>query len=750
MTSPDFPEYGSRRKGRIAEYIREMDDLAANLGPGPTYTLGFWGNSRFLDVPLGQLRGIPLVTPFDFEPLIGQPPVYAVLYCLTPAEAGRDGKAESRHLNSRKSPCGVWSRGKYMFRAAIWNSEKRVTQELFERLTGLRSSDRFLPESTERKRSKGGLVKNIFSAMKDPFKCCSGPPGVKCENITVRRCFENGPLFLLGSKMKKVTCDFEDEVMTIYSQMQSLTPQEMEARLNKLGKDLKAGRVAPPKPEKPSGWIDPRAKSNDNVRRKLPFSEAAELPEHTPPVERRVSFHWTEEQWAEWEENLTMQWEQEEAERMQWEQEEAEQRQRELQQRASQKAKSSAKPAALAIKDGNVDLDSLSPEELRALKSAPLRKSVAEREDGQLQLEDLPCVRFVSFLQTLSQEEAKKARPMKPMVLAIPIWHKCVNIRLIPAFDAPDLRYPIIEPSGAFLMTRRVTVKDQKMGTCIDWDSPERCPCGEHATCGPENFCEVKGWCPSLGDGNMEHPPQGAEVEEILGLEDAVLMIVAGIGFPSIGQTFHVAGSSPEAWRLGSCLALVQIASMAADFLMVRMYDKERCDAYYRCKVVETKDYSEMQERLDLVSDQRARAREMVSGGQIRSGGTGAGVSLGLGAGARGSMSAVLRGRNDGKDVEVRLVCRLQPKVHWVPEIYYKFGKDYGRGFLEKEASVDISEVVKKYTFSELVSGPEEAVEAIAEEINLRIADACAFHKIKIAKDETSIVFLDPEGDYDE
>lgn len=39
---------------------------------------------------------------------------------------------------------------------------------------------------------------------------------------------------------------------------------------------------------------------------------------------------------------------------------------------------------------------------------------------------------------------------------------------------------------------------------------------------------------------------------------------------------------------------LVQIASMAADFLMVRMYDKERCDAYYRCKVVETKDYSEM------------------------------------------------------------------------------------------------------------------------------------------------------------
>ncbi|CAJ1406848.1 unnamed protein product [Effrenium voratum] len=322
------------------------------------------------------------------------------------------------------------------------------------------------------------------------------------------------------------------------------------------------------------------------------------------------------------------------------------------------------------------------------------------------------------------------------------------------AFDAPDLRYPIIEPSGAFIMTRRVTVKDQKMGTCVDWDSPEHCPCGEHAVCGADNYCEVKGWCPSLGDHNIDHPPQGAVVEDILGLEEAVLMIVAGIGFPSIGKTFHVAGSSPDSsdlhkhitlpqlleladppmklqdvaksgciiavnffwncdlsWRsecepklsvkrvddgtgfvqkrakkktvagvetrdavymyglrlivdssgigrqislvpiviqLGSCLALVQIASMAADFLMVRMYDKERCDAYYRCKVVETKDYSEMQERLDLVGDQRSKAREMVQGGVIRSGGTGAGVSLGLGAGGRGNMSALLRGRNVG------------------------------------------------------------------------------------------------------
>eukprot|EP00971_Amphidinium_carterae_P217632 4320105-Amphidinium_carterae.1 len=65
----------------------------------------------------------------------------------------------------------------------------------------------------------------------------------------------------------------------------------------------------------------------------------------------------------------------------------------------------------------------------------------------------------------------------------------------------------------------------------------------------------------------------------------------------------------------------------------------------------------------------------------------------------------------DGRDVEVRLICRLQPKVHWVPEIYVKFGKDYGKGFLEKEAHVDICEVCKQYTFDELVHGSEENVD---------------------------------------
>merc|ERR1711953_759163 len=77
----------------------------------------------------------------------------------------------------------------------------------------------------------------------------------------------------------------------------------------------------------------------------------------------------------------------------------------------------------------------------------------------------------------------------------------------------------------------------------------------------------------------------------------------------------------------------------------------------------------------------------------------------------------------DGRDVEVRLLCRLQPKVHWAPEIYTKFGKDYGRGFLEREATVDIAEVVKRYTLQELVAGSEDFVDSVAAEISERISD---------------------------
>jgi len=166
LTSRDFPEYGSRRKGRIAEYVREMNELTQSMGPGPVYTLAFWGNSRFLDVLGWKLRGIPIVTPYDFEPLMGDPPIWAVLYALQPGDI-RHSETEKRHLPSRKN---------YLFRAAIWNSERRIAQSLFERLTGLR------PEASAKSKDKEivkqkprGLVKGMVAAFQESLTCCTAP-----------------------------------------------------------------------------------------------------------------------------------------------------------------------------------------------------------------------------------------------------------------------------------------------------------------------------------------------------------------------------------------------------------------------------------------------------------------------------------------------------------------------------------------------------------------------------------------------
>ena len=103
----------------------------------------------------------------------------------------------------------------------------------------------------------------------------------------------------------------------------------------------------------------------------------------------------------------------------------------------------------------------------------------------------------------------------------------------------------------------------------------------------------------------------------------------------------------------------------------------------------------------------------------------------------------------DGKKVEVRLVVSVEAKMHYLPETYMKFGKDFSRSFLEREASVDCEEVCKKYSASELINdGP--SYENACTEIALRLDDAAAFHKLKIVKGETSIVFVDPDQDEDD
>lgn len=309
-------------------------------------------------------------------------------------------------------------------------------------------------------------------------------------------------------------------------------------------------------------------------------------------------------------------------------------------------------------------------------------------------------------------------------------------------FDGPDLRFPIIEPSGAFIMTRRISVQGQKIGSCVDWDNPTKCPCKQGGTCNADGYCEVQGWCPSLGQGNVESPPAGALYDNITGLEDSTLRISSAIAFPSIGNKLYVTGDSPGAhdvlrriklgellqmahppvdlqdlefgaligvsffwncdvgWKgqspcephivikrldggqgfvqmrarhkrlngeetrdafymyglrilvdssgigrqfslelmviqIGSALALLKTASMAADFMMLRLYPADRVSAYSKCKFVLTKDYSDLQDRLNLI-DEDQRQAEMIQRKNSSRGG-GPRILLSEGVGGAGS-----------------------------------------------------------------------------------------------------------------
>jgi hypothetical protein len=321
-------------------------------------------------------------------------------------------------------------------------------------------------------------------------------------------------------------------------------------------------------------------------------------------------------------------------------------------------------------------------------------------------------------------------------------------------YDEADLRHPVIEPQGAFLMTKRVIMKGQKVGNCVNYDSPKYCPCDKDEVCLGE-YCEQKGaWCPSMGDANVNDNPAGAETEEIEGLENAIISIGNSIAFPYMGNYFYVNGEMPGStnrlkritlkdllalakpplkvedlsskgavigvsvlWecqisvfnppqqtagggehncgkepnvvvkqldsgqgfvqkrarysgaagadereaiymygirilidsagigrmvafdlvfiQLGAMFSLLKTVSMFADWLMMSgpCYSEVRRDAYFKCKVEETEDYSDLKDRIPLVKQARQSNRE-------------GGLNFGLGAGGRGGMgSSILRGR---------------------------------------------------------------------------------------------------------
>jgi len=301
------------------------------------------------------------------------------------------------------------------------------------------------------------------------------------------------------------------------------------------------------------------------------------------------------------------------------------------------------------------------------------------------------------------------------------------------AFDAGDLRFPEIEPFGSFIMTKEVKVAGQQMGECVNFDNP--CPCPKTAKC-VDGYCQEKGWCPSLGDGN-EDEAEGAKVTLITGLEHTIVEIMSGIAFPGIGNHFFVTGKSAGAtnefknitlgklvakaglkfeeiaetgalisvsffWncdvavldcepgvvikhldqgkgfsqkrafhnkqgrdavlmrgvrilvessgigrqfsfvlfviQIGSGLALLRTASMAADSMMLYLYPAHRRDAYYKCKVIETADYSDLQDRIQLVRESQNEMSPLMQHVH-KDGEAPSGASLALGPGGKGGLA---------------------------------------------------------------------------------------------------------------
>lgn len=67
---------------------------------------------------------------------------------------------------------------------------------------------------------------------------------------------------------------------------------------------------------------------------------------------------------------------------------------------------------------------------------------------------------------------------------------------------------------------------------------------------------------------------------------------------------------------------------MAADFLMLNCYAKEKRTMYERCKIVETQDYSDLQDRINIVQQSEKNPSALLRRPK----------NLGIGPGGKGGM----------------------------------------------------------------------------------------------------------------
>ncbi|PHJ24116.1 prohibitin family protein [Cystoisospora suis] len=101
----------------------------------------------------------------------------------------------------------------------------------------------------------------------------------------------------------------------------------------------------------------------------------------------------------------------------------------------------------------------------------------------------------------------------------------------------------------------------------------------------------------------------------------------------------------------------------------------------------------------------------------------------------------------DNKEVEAAVRVRLQPKIAFIPEIYLRFGREFGRAFLNEELNIDLKSVIKEHTYAELVKN-DENTDKIVDDLVARFQDAAAFHKIILT--EVSVLFRNPDDEDDD
>lgn len=162
LTDPKFPQMGKKRYKRINEFVKELDAVRSNFDTESTYTFSSWGVARFLDVINWNILGIPLITPISFNKFAGRPPVYAVLYGMSPS-SDKDG----RHLTSRKQ---------YFYRAAVWSSSMRPEKNRFDVLTGTNSLHPLAEGSPSTKVNTGlwRRASGLFNG--STIACCTSRP----------------------------------------------------------------------------------------------------------------------------------------------------------------------------------------------------------------------------------------------------------------------------------------------------------------------------------------------------------------------------------------------------------------------------------------------------------------------------------------------------------------------------------------------------------------------------------------------